>query len=564
MEEGKDMTETYHETPLIDSDDIDSGDIDSDDDLDIDCDDLVETVPYPGVSVIIPATRAEAAALTLRGLSLQCYGGRLEVIVVGPPAAQLAHHWPIIAVHPEAIYPPGKARNLGAAEATSKILLFLDDDMLVTVDWIEQNVRALQQEGVGAVGARMPGKAQTFYARCADFTNYGHYQHTRAREELLGAGSLGIWRALFVELGGFDEELRSGEDVELCRRIQRRGYRTLYQPEIVAVHDHHYDTLSKLLRYNYSHGFQSGLATKLGERGIRAYIVNGIIQLPFLFLPLLPLFALLGMIRIVDLNRRDSHRVLLYSPFIFLGKLAYQSGVFVSLMKEKKRRGRGTTDNPAEARASTKNVWYRLQAYLRKRRFRFVQRLLVELPPAYELLDVGGTQEFWRQLNFQPEDGTILLYNLNSQNKSTITGITDQMGDARDMREFPDQHFDLVFSNSVIEHVGSYQQQEQMAREVRRVGKRYCVQTPNRYFPIEPHVLWPCFQFLPRHWQIFILTSTRSLWGWRITSKEEAERYVDGIRLLSEKELRVLFPDARIYREKFLGLTKSFLVYSGW
>ncbi len=209
------------------------------------------------------------------------------------------------------------------------------------------------------------------------------------------------------------------------------------------------------------------------------------------------------------------------------------------------------------------NIWYRLQTYMRRRRFYFVRQLLTALPPSYELLDVGGTLEFWQQVKFSPADGKIVLYNVKEIGV-TETGIINMVGDARNMHEFPDKRFDVVFSNSVIEHVGTYQQQRQMAHEIQRVGRRYCVQTPNRYFPIEPHVLWPCFQFLPRHWQIFILTHSRSLWGWRITSQQEAEQYVNGIRLLNEKELRALFPEADIYRERFLGLTKSFLVYHGW
>ena len=53
------------------------------------------------------------------------------------------------------------------------------------------------------------------------------------------------------------------------------------------------------------------------------------------------------------------------------------------------------------------------------------------------------------------------------------------------------------FSNSVIEHVPP-QLQSKFAEEVARVATRYFVQTPNRYFPIEPHYQLPLFQFLPK------------------------------------------------------------------
>jgi hypothetical protein len=218
-----------------------------------------------------------------------------------------------------------------------------------------------------------------------------------------------------------------------------------------------------------------------------------------------------------------------------------------------------------KSREDTENIWQRLQAYLRRRRFHFIRQLLIDLPSAYQLLDVGGTPEFWQQMNFSPENGNIVLYNLiKTTTIPAQTRMTSISGDACDMHIFADKCFDIVFSNSVIEHVGTYRRQQQMAQEIQRVGQRYCVQTPNRYFPIEPHVLWPCFQFLPQSWQVYILLHIRSPWGWKITTREEAERYVRNIRLLSEKELHILFPGTHIYREKFLGLTKSFLVYNGW
>ena len=78
------------------------------------------------------------------------------------------------------------------------------------------------------------------------------------------------------------------------------------------------------------------------------------------------------------------------------------------------------------------------------------------------------------------------------------------IGDARNMKMFRDKKFDLVFSNSVIEHVGDYFQQQRMAEEIYRVGNCYFVQTPNRYFPIEPHFLFPFFNFLPMKIKVFL------------------------------------------------------------
>jgi SAM-dependent methyltransferase len=209
------------------------------------------------------------------------------------------------------------------------------------------------------------------------------------------------------------------------------------------------------------------------------------------------------------------------------------------------------------------NFWRTLQTQIRRRRFVFFQKLLATLPRPLSLLDVGGTEEFWKKMSFQEQAIDVLLYNLTQVDVS-YPGLKSLAGDARTMHEFQDTQFDVVFSNSVIEHVGNYQQQRQMACEVRRVGKRYCIQTPNRYFPLEPHVLLPFFQFLPFWLKVFILTHFRSPWGWKLAGRTEALAYVREIRLLSEKELRALFPGAQIYREKFLGMTKSFVVYKGW
>ncbi len=167
-------------------------------------------------------------------------------------------------------------------------------------------------------------------------------------------------------------------------------------------------------------------------------------------------------------------------------------------------------------------------------------------------------------MGFAEESGvTIVLLNI-TQMFVSLPNFTSVVGDARNMLNYKNGEFDVVFSNSVIEHVGDYKQQTQMADEVRRVGKRYFVQTPNKFFPLEPHFLFPYFQLLPFMVQMFLVRHFDIGWYKKMPDYQQASELIHSHRLLTEKELLQLFPQSKIYREKFFGLTKSFIVYGGW
>jgi hypothetical protein len=103
-----------------------------------------------------------------------------------------------------------------------------------------------------------------------------------------------------------------------------------------------------------------------------------------------------------------------------------------------------------------------------------------------------------------------------------------------------------------------------MAEEVRRVGKRYFVQTPNRYFPLEPHFLFPFFQFLPIKVRVWLLQNFKLGWIEKTPDLQKATEIVESIRLLGKREFLSLFPHAHLYEEKVFGMTKSFVAYEGW
>ena len=124
---------------------------------------------------------------------------------------------------------------------------------------------------------------------------------------------------------------------------------------------------------------------------------------------------------------------------------------------------------------------------------------------------------------------------------------------------FGDRSFDVCFSNSVIEHVGDARARADFAREVRRVSRRYWVQAPNRRFPLETH-----FVCLFLHWLPFQITRRLirnfSLWGWLIKpSQVDVDKALGTLTLLDEREMRELFPDATIIKERFLGMVKSLI-----
>jgi hypothetical protein len=170
------------------------------------------------------------------------------------------------------------------------------------------------------------------------------------------------------------------------------------------------------------------------------------------------------------------------------------------------------------------------------------------------VLDVGGTAFNWGLAPVRPR---LTLLNLQPRPAGLAADIDYVQGDARHLDGMEDASFDIVYSNSVIEHLGVLENQEAMAGEVRRVGRGYFVQTPHAYFPVEPHLLTPFIHYLPRNMRRRLLRHA-TVWGLIAKpSPAQCDAFIDEVRLLDGAEMRLLFPDATIHTERFLGLPKS-------
>ncbi len=194
---------------------------------------------------------------------------------------------------------------------------------------------------------------------------------------------------------------------------------------------------------------------------------------------------------------------------------------------------------------------------LRRRRFEVFLDFVADLPRPLRILDLGGEEVFWHRMGLT-DPGQVRVTLLNRYPVPVqLDGFSAHLGDATAMPEFAGESFDIVFSNSVIEHVGNWEAQQRMADETMRVGRRYFVQTPNRYFPLEPHFLLPFFQFYPLWLRVWLMRRFHLGWYRPIPDLEVARRHILAHRLLSRAELVALFPGCRIYEEKVAGLTKS-------
>jgi Methyltransferase domain len=186
-----------------------------------------------------------------------------------------------------------------------------------------------------------------------------------------------------------------------------------------------------------------------------------------------------------------------------------------------------------------------IREYFRRRRFLTFRR---DYGSCQTILDIGGDHLIWRSIG---RSNGITVLNLSVPPRAV--GFPYVQGSGCEL-PFGDKSFDLAFSNSAIEHVGSEEKQLRFAREMMRVGKRVYCQTPSRAFPVDPHITMPFLHWLPNSWLKPRVLRYCTLSGWLLG---KAYRY--DVTWVSKRKLKQLFPGCAIRTERFLFMAKSFI-----
>lgn len=175
------------------------------------------------------------------------------------------------------------------------------------------------------------------------------------------------------------------------------------------------------------------------------------------------------------------------------------------------------------------------------------------------VLDVGGRPDYWDNVSLDGV-GKIIMMNYDeaeiTRSSRADGGLFDSvLGDARDLSSYADGSVDFVHSNSVIEHVGAWQDIKAMAREVMRVGRHGWIQTPAYEFPVEAHYRVPFLHWFGAPTRRRLLSFSRK---YGALSLDEKRFHIDRINLLSHEEVMHLFPGKQIYIERVALLPKSY------
>ncbi|WP_054055928.1 hypothetical protein [Alloactinosynnema sp. L-07] len=182
------------------------------------------------------------------------------------------------------------------------------------------------------------------------------------------------------------------------------------------------------------------------------------------------------------------------------------------------------------------------------------QELLGRFPDLADLrvLDLGGMPSFWRNDSVRPAAVTTVNLVDAAAPEPWLRHVVD---DACDPVKVSGERFDLVVSNSLLEHVGGYGPRCRLAGVIHDAADRHWVQTPYRYFPVEPHWTFPALQFLP----VILRAAVVRRWpfGHATLDRNAAIDAILATDLVSATEMRHLFPGSEIWRERAAGLPKS-------
>jgi mycofactocin system glycosyltransferase len=230
---------------------------------------------YPLVSIIIPVrNRPQEISDCLSSLMQINYPKEKTEIIVLDDASddhtpQVVAQFPVRLIKLQKNRQASFCRNLGARHAEGEILAFIDSDCLADPQWLRELVPAFREPALGAIGgwvdAVYEAKALDCYEKVKSALKMGAWFKRSQKTErffYVPTCNLLVKKDLFLNLGGFREELHVGEDVDFCWRLQDSGFLLDYRPVGKVYHKHRNQPLAFCIR-RFDYGTSEPLLQRL-------------------------------------------------------------------------------------------------------------------------------------------------------------------------------------------------------------------------------------------------------------------------------------------------------------
>ncbi len=194
---------------------------------------------YPFCSIVIPALNEEEfIEQCLLSLNHQTYPrDRYEIIVVDNGSNDSTKS--IAEQHADRVLEKldvnvGAVRNHGALHAKGEILICTDSDCLSDRNWIESGVNLLINNPDHVFGGGLKsGDHPTWVEKYWLLNDHG--ENTKQQRDLMGS-CIFLWKQVFEQVGGFREDVTSGEDTELSKSLKSYGSVVVIDKSLSIVH----------------------------------------------------------------------------------------------------------------------------------------------------------------------------------------------------------------------------------------------------------------------------------------------------------------------------------------
>jgi len=231
----------------------------------------------PKISIVVPAYNAEKTIKKCIESLLDIDYTNYEIIIVDDGSTDATKQ--ILSGYKEKISVmalehrgPSHCRNKAASASQAEYLAFTDADCIVDKQWLRELLKGFSQEAVTGVGGSQlsPNDETAFGRRVQSFfekTGFlGGYIKTTANNSPVRTShnpscNVMYRRQFLLEVGGFDEGLWPGEDVDLDYRLEKRKFILMFNPKAIVYH-YRPDSLKKICSMMYRYGWTQGVLVR--------------------------------------------------------------------------------------------------------------------------------------------------------------------------------------------------------------------------------------------------------------------------------------------------------------